>query len=85
MVFRSQEEADYVRERMDSILAAGLEEAGFVSFGFAGGGFATLMGQEPVTSLEDLRGRKIWVPEGDTNQLRGDEGDASVAGGAADH
>lgn len=65
MVFRSQEEADYVRERMDPILAAGLEEAGFVSFGFAGGGFAKLMGQKPVTRLEDLRGRKVWVPEGD--------------------
>jgi TRAP-type C4-dicarboxylate transport system substrate-binding protein len=23
------------------------------------------MGKEPVTRLEDLRGRKIWVPEGD--------------------
>ncbi len=65
MVFRSQDEADYVRERMDPILAAGLEEAGFISFGFAGGGFATLMGKEPVTRLEDLQGRKIWVPEGD--------------------
>jgi TRAP-type C4-dicarboxylate transport system substrate-binding protein len=65
MVFRSQDEVDYVRERMDPILAAGLEEAGFVSFGFAGGGFAKLMGQEPVTRLEDLRGRKVWVPEGD--------------------
>lgn len=65
MVFRSQAEADYVRERMDPILTAGLEEAGFVSFGFAGGGFAKLMGQEPVTSLDDLRGRKVWVPEGD--------------------
>lgn len=65
MVFRSQAEADYVRERMDPILMAGLEEAGFISFGFAGGGFAKLMGQEPVTSLEDLRGRKVWVPEGD--------------------
>ena len=65
MVFRSQEEVDYVRERMDPVLTAGLEDAGFVSFGFAGGGFAKLMGQEPVTRLEDLRGRKVWVPEGD--------------------
>ena len=65
MVFRSQDEVDYVRERMDPILAAGLEESGFVSFGFAGGGFAKLMGRGPVTRLEDLRGRKVWVPEGD--------------------
>ncbi len=65
MVFRSQEEVDYVRERMDPILQAGLDEAGFVSFGFAGGGFAKLMGNEPVRLIDQLRGRKIWVPEGD--------------------
>jgi len=65
MVFQSQEEVDYVRERMDPILQAGLDEAGFVSFGFAGGGFAKLMGNEPVTRIDALRGRKVWVPEGD--------------------
>jgi len=65
LLFRSQEEVDYVRERMDSVLAAGLDEAGLVSFGFAGGGFAKLMGKESVSGLEDLRGRKVWVPEGD--------------------
>jgi TRAP-type C4-dicarboxylate transport system substrate-binding protein len=65
MVFQSQEEVDYVRERMDPILKAGLEEAGLVSFGFAGGGFAKLMGNEPVTRIDDLRGRKVWAPEGD--------------------
>ena len=65
MVFQSQEEVDYIRARMDPILQQGLYDAGFVSFGFAGGGFAKLMGNEPVTRLEDLRGRKIWVPEGD--------------------
>lgn len=65
MVFRSQEEVDFVRERMDPILQAGLEEAGFVSFGFAGGGFAKLMGNDPVKQIDELRGRKVWVPEGD--------------------
>jgi TRAP-type C4-dicarboxylate transport system substrate-binding protein len=65
MVFSSQDEVDYVRERMDPVLQAGLEEAGFVSFGFAGGGFAKLMGNEPVTRIDALRGRKVWVPEGD--------------------
>ena len=65
MIFQSQEEVDYVRERIDPVLSEGLEEAGFVSFGFAGGGFAMLMGSQPVTRLEDLRGRKVWAPEGD--------------------
>ena len=65
LIFRSQKEADYVRERMDPLLTQGLDDSGFVSFGFAGGGFAKLMGNEPVGQLDDLRGRKVWVPEGD--------------------
>lgn len=65
MLFNSQEEVDYVRQKMDATLAAGLEKAGFVSYGFAGGGFAYFMTGKPVTGLADLRGQKIWVPEGD--------------------
>jgi TRAP-type transport system periplasmic protein len=65
MAFQTQAEVDYVRQRMDPVLMKGLEDAGFVSFGFAGGGFAKLMGAEPIVDLKDLRGRKVWVPEGD--------------------
>jgi TRAP-type transport system periplasmic protein len=43
----------------------GLEDAGFVSFGFANGGFAVILSNVPVRSHQDLRGRKVWVPEGD--------------------
>lgn len=65
LIFRSQAEVDYIRERFDPVLMDGLEQAGFISFGFAGGGFALLMSSEPATQLDDLRGQKIWVPEGD--------------------
>ncbi len=65
MLFDTIDEVDFVRKRMDKRLAAGLEQAGFVSFGFAGGGFAYLMSNKPVTGIADLRGQKIWVPEGD--------------------
>lgn len=65
LLFDSHEEVRYVRERMDPVLAAGLEDAGFISYGFAGGGFARLMSNGPVARLDDLRGQKIWVPEGD--------------------
>jgi TRAP-type transport system periplasmic protein len=65
LLFRSLEEVDYVRERLDPVLAEGLESAGFVTFGFVEGGFAELMSNQPVRSVEDLRRRKVWVPEGD--------------------
>ena len=64
-LFESEEEVNYVRERVDPKLVSGLEEAGFVSFGFSSGGFAIVMSNVPVRSHADLRGRKIWVPEGD--------------------
>lgn len=65
-LFRSHEEVDYVRERMDARLIAGLEERGLVPVGLAGGGFAYLLSKGPVQRREDLDGRKVWIPEGDT-------------------
>ncbi len=64
-VFQSQAEVDYVREQLDQELMDGLEKAGFVSFGFAGGGFANFMSSQPLRNHKDLDGKKIWVPEGD--------------------
>jgi len=65
LTFNSIDEVDYVRERLDQAIQDGLEEAGFVSFGFAAGGFAVLMSNVPVTSVSDLKSKKVWVPEGD--------------------
>ncbi|MBN1141423.1 MAG: TRAP transporter substrate-binding protein DctP [Deltaproteobacteria bacterium] len=65
MVFRSFEEVDQVRSRMDKALLAALETAGFVSFGFGEGGFALLMSHEPVRTLEDMKGKKVWIPADD--------------------
>lgn len=66
LIFDSEEEATYVRERLDEKLQKGLEDAGFVSFGFAAGGFAVVMSNTPVNELDDLKGKKVWVPEGDS-------------------
>lgn len=68
-LFRSFAEVDYVRERMDPELIAGLEKAGFISYGFSEGGFAYLMSQLPLASVEQLLERKIWTPEGDQISL----------------
>jgi TRAP-type C4-dicarboxylate transport system substrate-binding protein len=64
--FDSEDEAAYVRERLDQTIKDGLEQKGFVSFGFAATGFAVIMSNEPVRGLDDLRGKRVWVPEGDT-------------------
>ena len=65
LLFQSLDEVDYVRPRLDAKLQAGLADAGFVSFGFIEGGFAQLMSNEPISRVEDMRRRKIWIPEGD--------------------
>jgi TRAP-type C4-dicarboxylate transport system substrate-binding protein len=66
LVFDSLDEVDYVRARFDDRLMASLEDVGLVGFGLAGGGFAMIMSNTPVANRDDLRGRKVWVPEGDT-------------------
>jgi TRAP-type C4-dicarboxylate transport system substrate-binding protein len=65
LLFRSLEEVDAVRAQFDPEIAAGLERAGFVTFGFIEGGFANLLSNEPISSVEDMRRKKVWVPEGD--------------------
>lgn len=65
LVFESEEEAAYVRSRLDARLQQGLEDAGFVNFGFATSGFANIMSNTPVRTLADLQGKRVWVPEGD--------------------
>ena len=65
LLFKSQQEVDYVRAKMDAKLLAGLEKKGFISFGFAGSGFAYTLSTEPKQSIEDLRQHKLWIPSGD--------------------
>ena len=63
-VFESIEEVNYVRKHMDALLAEGFADEGFVTFGFAGD-FAIILSNTPVRGLGDLKGRKVWLPEGD--------------------
>ena len=66
MVFKTLDEVDYVRERMDETLIEKMKSAGLISFGIAEGGFARMMSSTPVRGPDDLSGKKVWVPEGDT-------------------
>jgi len=64
-IFDSAEEASYVREQMDEVLYAGLKDKGFVALGMAQGGFGKLMSANKMRSLDDLKGKKLWVPDDD--------------------
>lgn len=65
LIFDSEEEASFVRSRMDEKLIEGLGDAGYVSFGFAATGFAMFMSNDPVRKVSDIKGKKVWIPEGD--------------------
>ena len=65
MVFSSIDEARFVRKNMDDVVRERLEDAGYVNFGFAGAGFAYMMSNQPLQTLSELKGQKVWIPEGD--------------------
>jgi TRAP-type C4-dicarboxylate transport system substrate-binding protein len=64
-LFRSYDQADYVRQRLDPVLIEGLARNGFVSFGLSEGGFAYLMSKTPIRSVDQLQSHKVWVPADD--------------------
>ena len=65
MKFSMIEEIDHVRQYMDQYIIDGLEANGFVVFGLIGGGFAYIMSQNPIETVEDLRKQKVWIPDND--------------------
>lgn len=65
LLFRSLDEVDYVRQHMDTRILKYILAQGFVSFGLSEGGFAYLMSNHPLTGTKELKGQKVWAPEGD--------------------
>lgn len=63
--FNGYPEVDHVRAAMDREVVKSLGEKGFVSFGLTEGGFAYFLSNEPLTTVAELRKRKVWVPDGD--------------------
>ncbi len=65
MLFRSLDEVDYVRERMDSVLKQSMEKKGFVILGISEGGFARILSTQAMRDLESIRASKVWMSAGD--------------------
>ena len=65
LIFRNYEEVDYVRERMDHKLKAGLAKVGFTALSISDGNFAYLLSRKPIRKVEDVSKAKVWIPEDD--------------------
>ncbi|MDM7913979.1 MAG: TRAP transporter substrate-binding protein DctP, partial [Candidatus Eisenbacteria bacterium] len=63
--FNSQEEVAAVHQVMDPVFEEQFRAKGFTLLGWAEVGFVYLYSKSPVASLADLRGRKVWLWEGD--------------------
>lgn len=63
--FRTQDEVDKVRAKLDAPLKTSFEKAGFYAPGISGGGFAYLMSVKDIHNKDDLKSAKVWVPQGD--------------------
>lgn len=70
-LFRSFEEVDHVRKKIDPLLIDNLARKGYISFGLSEGGFVYLMSQTPISRKNELRRHKVWAPEGDQISLIG--------------
>lgn len=65
LLFRDYDEVDYVRTRIDPVLREGLAEKGLVALSISDAGFAYLLSQQPIRTVDDLRGTRVWVQEND--------------------
>lgn len=66
MMFKSFEEVDYVRARIDERIKQHVADNGFIILGISEGGFARILSTNNISDMEDIRNSKVWIPEGDT-------------------
>jgi TRAP-type transport system periplasmic protein len=69
MVFRTLEEYEYVRARLEPVLAARLAEKGFVALFWGDAGWIRLFTRRPAVRPDDFRPLKIFVTAGDNEQF----------------
>ena len=72
-LFNDVNEVDVVRAEFDDYVEQSIRDAGIVTFGLAGGGFAQIMSNNKVSNLQDLKGKRVWIPEGDVVSYKGME------------
>ena len=63
-IFRSWDEMRHVRTHLDYSLEHGFSDMGFITFGIAGS-FSIILSNDPIKTYQDMKGKKVWLPEGD--------------------
>ena len=69
MLYRTFEEADYVREKMTPRLDAAFEAQGFVVLNWTDGGWVRFFTKQPVKTPDDLKRLKLFAWAGDTDVI----------------
>jgi len=64
-LFRDTSEVDYITGLLYDEFSKKFEDVGFVLIGWTEVGFVYVYANKPVRSLEDLKGIKMWMWEGD--------------------
>ena len=64
-IFADVDAVRRARAAIDPVIKAGFEKSGMVAAGITGGGFIYLMSTRPIATQAEIRGTKVWVPEGD--------------------
>ncbi len=64
-LFRNHKEVDYVKNKFMDRFAEGFEKKGFILLGWAEVGFVYIFTNKPINSLDDFKGVKMWMWEGD--------------------
>jgi TRAP-type C4-dicarboxylate transport system substrate-binding protein len=64
-LFRSFEEIDHVRRHLMPQFRRGFRENGYELLGWMEVGFVHMFSTEPISSLEDMKSRRVWLWQGD--------------------
>ena len=65
MLFLTNDEVDYVTSLLYEDFSKRFEDEGYVLLGWTEVGFVYVYGNKPILSLQDLKGTKMWMWEGD--------------------
>jgi len=70
LMYASDEEFDYVRDRMAPVLERKLEEKGMMVLNWGDAGWVHFFAKKPFTSPHDVKGMKLFAWAGDTNLIQ---------------